>query len=119
MSPGGKIAVGIGAAVVVGIGALAYWGFGMYEDEVCDHLKENAKIVAKIGPVTSCVQRTSASLDIEDKDTFVFALGGSKGAGRAIVQSTTDDRGNEEFKGVVLVVGDERILVEGTAPPPK
>lgn len=118
MGTPGKIVLGIVGVFVVGFVALIVWGMGLYEDEVCDHLKAQPAIVGKLGPLTLCEQRTLSTGEIEDFDTFVFAVEGPQGVGRAYVKSTSDgEDGAEVYQGILLVVGGEEILVEGERPP--
>ena len=116
-----KVAIGISIGVVLvgGFVVLCTWGLSMYKDEVCDHLKAQAAITERLGLLTSCEARAGATIEIEDMDTFVFALEGTKAVGRAYVRSTFDDDGNEVYLGTLLVVGNEEILVEGERPPTK
>lgn len=118
MGVGGKIVLALVGAVVVAVVVFGVWGIGLYEDEVCDHLKAQPAIVDKLGPLTMCEQRTLSTGEIDDMDTFVFAVEGPKAFGRAYVKSTsTGDDGAEVYQGILLVVGGEEILVEGERPP--
>jgi hypothetical protein len=113
-----KVGLAIAGAVIVAILAFCVWGFGLYTDEVCVHLKGQPVIVERLGEISTCDARLIETSDIEDFDTFVFALEGAKGKGRAFVQSTsTGEDAAEVYQGILLVMGSEEILVEGRRPP--
>lgn len=126
MAKGQQVLIGcvlgaIAATVVLVVGAavaLLVWGYQLYVGEVCAYLGEQTAITTRLGPIESCEALFSESAEIEDRDTFVFGVRGTAGAGIAYVQSTsTGPGGAEEYQGILLEVDGERILVEGTTPP--
>lgn len=97
---------------------LTWFGLAIYQDEVCAHLGAQPSVTEALGEVRECDFLFMESGDISDPDTFVFELEGSSTSGRAYVQSTsTGPDGAEEYQGILLVVGAQRILVEGREPP--
>ena len=75
-----KIGIAMSVALVGTVVAVCVWGFGLYSDEVCDHLKGSAVVIDRLGPPTSCDARMLDSGKISDVDTFIFALSGQRAA---------------------------------------
>jgi len=95
-------------------------GMKLYSGEVCGHLASLEGIDAKIGvPLKTCSIDFGTTLDIDDNDTWVFDVKGSKSSGRVWVKSSTNDDGNEVFEGTLLVVDGKEELLEGVTPPKK
>ncbi len=120
MGNGAKVALVVVGCSVVAVIVLAVWGMGLYESEVCDHLKAQPAITDKSGPIVECAQKTMKSGDITDLDTFVFDIRGEKASGVVYVKSTsTGDDASEEYQGILAVINGEEILVMGARPPTK
>lgn len=125
MSNAVKVAIVVGALFAVGIVGLSALGMGMYEDEVCEHLKQQESLRPLTGPITECETRLLDDSG-DAADTFVFRVRGSAGRAAVYVTSTsTGPDGAEEYQGI-LAVGDDgtEVLVEGVRPnvtpkPPK
>jgi hypothetical protein len=117
MGTGAKIGIAVAVSLSLALLALVVWGLGLYEDEVCTHLKAQPAIVTRTGPLTSCAQNTLRSGSVSDMETFVFDVAGEKGKGTVYVRSLTDDEGNEVFQGISFEMGGEEIVVEGVRPP--
>jgi hypothetical protein len=123
-----NVTTGIGVGVGIGIGIVAtlaaigmgfvWWGLSILQDEVCPRLQGDKAIVQRIGVVTSCQHSIIKSVNVTDVDTTVFEVVGSKGKGDVFVMSTsTGENGDEEYQGILLVVGGEETLVFGERPP--
>jgi hypothetical protein len=107
-----------GILVCGGVIGVTWLGMVIYEDEVCAHLGAQPSVTDALGYVHECGFMFMESGDIADPDTFIFELDGDSASGRAYVQSTsTGPDGAEEYQGILLVVGSQRILVEGREPP--
>lgn len=120
MGNGAKVALVVVGLSVVALVCLGVWGMGLYETEVCDHLKQQPAITEKTGPLVECSQKTMKSGDISDLDTFVFDVRGDKASGVVYVKSTsTGEDATEEYQGILAVVNGEEILVMGERPPTK
>jgi hypothetical protein len=105
--------------LVAGVCALLLFGWALYTDEVCSHVKELPGVQDKVGVVTSCTGSLIKSGDVADMDTFVFDVVGERASGRVYVKSTSDGPdGAEVYQGILLDVGGERTLVDGTVEPP-
>jgi hypothetical protein len=116
---GKYVVLGVGGVVLAGCVALVVFVWGLYTDEVCAHIGGLRGVTDRLGTVTACDSNLSASEDIKDMDTFVFDIAGDKGTGRVYVKSTPDGPdGTEVYTGILLVCGDERVLVDGTEEPP-
>ena len=108
----------LGLVVCGGGGGLVMFGLHLYQDEVCTHLEEAPAVNEALGDMVACELDWTGSGRIRDEDTMVMRLEGVRRSGRAYVQSTsTGPGGAEEYQGILLVVGGERILVEGLEPP--
>jgi hypothetical protein len=108
----------LGLLVCGGLGGLMWFGMVVYEDEVCAHLGAQPAVTETIGEVLSCEVLVMESGDIRDPDTFIFRLEGDAASGRAYVQSTsTGPDATEEYQGILLVSGRQRVLIEGREPP--
>lgn len=117
MGNGAKVALVVVALSAIAIVALGVWGMGLYETEVCEHLKAQPALTDKTGPLVECAQKTMKSGDISDMNTFVFDVKGATASGVVYVKSVTGDDGDEEFQGILAVVNGEEILVMGERPP--
>ena len=107
-----------GLAICGGAGGLVMLGLHLYTDEVCTYLGDQPAVNEALGDVVSCELDWTDSGRIQDPDTMVMQLEGVRRSGRVYVQSTsTGPGGAEEYQGILLVVGGERILVEGHEPP--
>lgn len=112
------VGVGLGAALsCCGLtGALLVYGFGVYRGEVCEHLASFEVVVSRLGTPVKCSAEVVATGAVDDRDTFVFALTGPKGKGRAWVKSS-DAGGRERYQGVLVIIDGQEYLLEGERPP--
>ena len=95
-------------------------GMKLYSAEVCGHLASLGGVQEKVGaPLTGCSIDFGPTLAIDDNDTWVFDVKGSKGVGRVWVKSSTNDDGDEVFEGTLLLVDGKEELLEGVTPPKK
>jgi hypothetical protein len=92
-------------------GGFAFWGVKLTEQEIADQLRDNPKLVEKVGKVESFSYDWPALLGEEsDDDHDVFSVRGNKGTGRVIVGHSSDFGEEEEIHSAVLVLpSGERI----------
>ncbi|MFT3707829.1 MAG: hypothetical protein QM817_09245 [Archangium sp.] len=112
------VAIPLLLCCVCGTGAVTV-GMNMYSDEVCAHFKASDEMTERLGTISKCSVNTWVSMDLDDFDTFVFDVTGSKNQGRVWVKSKSNDEGHEVYEGVLLKIGNEETLIEGTRPPTK
>ena len=108
------ILVGIGAVVVVlicaGVVGLAFFGMNVIETEVRNQVRDDPVLVEHIGQIESFDADLTESGAIEDEDTFVYRVKGTKGSGVLTVRHVTDDNGDEVVKSAKLRLPDGKVI---------
>jgi hypothetical protein len=79
-----------------------WFGLGELERQVADELRDNPRLVAEVGEVQSMDMDVIASGNIDDNDTFVYRVRGTKASGQLTVKHITDDAWNEKVVEATL-----------------
>lgn len=111
------VAVAVVLTLLVACSGLVMWGWQMYEDEVCDHLGSSPGVTEELGTITRCEANVVLSSRVDEMNTFIYDLEGTRTSGRAWVTSTsTGPGGTEEYEGILLEIGDRKVVIEGSPP---
>ena len=104
------ILVGIGALLVVlicaGVVGLAFFGMNVIETEVRNQVRDDPALVEHIGQIEDFDADLTESGAIDDEDTFVYRVKGTKGSGLLTVRHITDDNGDEVVEWAKLRLPD-------------
>lgn len=104
---GGVIAVVIcaGAATLV-----VKLGLNAVANDVASQLQTHPKVQEHFGEFESFAVNLTDSGNIDDEETFVYDVEGSKGPGQMIVKSVTVDSGEEWIESAVIKKPDGEII---------
>jgi hypothetical protein len=85
-----------------GLAGIMWFGLGELERQVANELRTHPKLVAEVGEVQSMDMDVLASGLIEDTDTFVYRVRGTKASGQLTVKHITEDDWNEKVVEATL-----------------
>jgi hypothetical protein len=103
------IGIGIGVVLVgvVGVAALVVFGLGIFKNEVRDVLQANPVIESHIGTIQEISLDLVGTGEVEDPDTFVFNVVGSKGSGVITAKCITVGDAEEITEGSLTLTSGE------------
>jgi len=116
------ITVGVCLTVIVvccgACGILGYVGIGQQSEELADELRFNPVIQEHIGDIETFEYQFWDSSDIDDYNTEVYAVKGTKGSGEIVVKYISDDDLNVEIEWAELTTSSgEKHVVKGVPEP--
>jgi hypothetical protein len=90
-------------------GVIAF-GVNLLEAEIKDKLRDNPKLREHIGEIQSLDTDLTASMAVDDEDTYRYKVRGTKGSGELTVKQNTDDEGNEVIEEATLRLPDGKTV---------
>jgi hypothetical protein len=108
------VLLGVGGLLIVlvcgGVIGLVYFGANVIEAEIRNQVRDNPVLVKHVGQVESFEVNLTESAAINDDDTFVYHVKGSKGSGVLTVKHITDDNGDEVVQSAELRLPDGKVV---------
>jgi hypothetical protein len=108
------ILLGVGALLVVlvcgGVIGVVKFGFNIIEAEIRNQVRDEPVLIEHIGQIEKMDVDLTESAALNDDDTFVYHVTGSKGSGVLTVKHVTNDAGDEEIQSADLRLPDGRVV---------
>lgn len=106
--------LGVGALLVVlvcgGVIGVVKFGFNVIEAEIRNQVRDEPALIEHIGQIEKMDVDLTESAALNDDDTFVYHVTGSKGKGVLTVRHVTNDAGDEEIQTADLRLSDGRVV---------
>lgn len=93
-------------ALVLAVGSLVVWGWSIFVGQARTALAEHPAVIEHIGRIDGISADFVAMGAIDDDDTFVFRLRGSRGNGTAVARFVSTDADQERIAGGTLRLPD-------------